>query len=153
MTREGIVLVASRRPPRPASTTARSTPAAARATNAAAVATSNWVTASPSSSVRLTVRAASTVRSTAAAKAAGSISAPRSSTRSDHREGCGETHAPVATPCASSRAAVIRVTEDLPFVPTTWIEAKRCCGIPSRVQSRCIRSRPSFQPIGSSESR
>ena len=77
----------------------------------------------------------------------------RISTRSDQREGCGETQAPAATPCASSRAAVIRVTEDLPFVPTTWIEAKRCWGIPSIVQSRCIRSRPSFQPIGSSESR
>ncbi len=50
-------------------------------------------------------------------------------------------------------AAVILVTEDLPLVPTTWIEAKRCWGIPSTVVSLCIRSRPSRQPIGSSESR
>ena len=101
----------------------------------------------------MTVSAASAVRATAAANSAGPISSPRISTRSDQREGCGETQAPAATPCASSRAAVIRVTEDLPFVPTTWIEAKRCWGIPSIVQSRCIRSRPSLQPIGSSESR
>ena len=57
------------------------------------------------------------------------------------------------TPCASSSAAVIRVTEDLPLVPTTWIEAKRCCGMPSSAFSLCIRSSPSFHPIGSSESR
>ena len=56
-------------------------------------------------------------------------------------------------PWASSSAAIIRVTEDLPLVPTTWIEAKRCWGIPSTVLSLCIRSRPSFQPIGSSPSR
>ena len=34
-------------------------------------------------------------------------------------------------PCASSSAAVIWVTDDLPLVPTTWIDAKRCWGIPS----------------------
>ncbi len=101
----------------------------------------------------MTVSAASAVRSTAAAKSGSPISSPRIRTLSDQREGCGETQAPAAMPCASSSAAVIRVTEDLPLVPTTWIEAKRCWGIPSSVQSVCIRSRPSFQPIGSSESR
>jgi len=153
VTREGIVFVASSLPPSPASTTATSTRAAARATKAAAVATSNWVTASPSSSFRLTVSAVSAVRRTAVAKSRSPISSPWIRTLSDQREICGETHAPVAMPCASSSAAAIRVTEDLPLVPTTWIEAKRCWGIPRRVQSVCIRSRPSFQPIGSSESR
>ena len=42
--------VASRRPPRPASTTAQATPAAAKATNAAAVSASNWVTPAPTAS-------------------------------------------------------------------------------------------------------
>ena len=49
-------------------------------------------------------------------------------------------------PCASSSAAVISATDDLPLVPTTWIEAKRCCGIPSTETSRRIRSRPKRQP-------
>ena len=61
--------------------------------------------------------------------------------------------APLRSPWASSSAAVIRVTEDLPLVPTTWIEAKRCCGSPSAVVSVRIRSSPSRQPTGSSESR
>ena len=39
-------------------------------------------------------------------------------------------------------AAVIRVVEDLPFVPTTWIERKRSCGESSAVMSRRIRSSP-----------
>ena len=153
MTREGIVLVASSLPPRPASIAAASTPAAAKATKVAAVATSNWVTSSPSSSPRLTVSAACAVRSTAAANSSALISWPSIKTRSDQRKACGETQAPARTPCACSSAAIIRVTEDLPLVPTTWIEAKRCWGSPSAVVSLCIRSRPSFQPIGSSESR
>ncbi len=153
MTLDGIVLVASSLPPRPASTTAASTLAAAKATKAAAVATSNWVTSSPSSRLRLTVSAACAVRSTAAANSASPISAPPISTRSDQRDAWGEMQAPQRTPCASSSAAIIRVTEDLPLVPTTWIEAKRCWGSPRAVLSRCIRSRPSFQPTGSSESR
>src|SRR5215217_3368096 len=47
----------------------------------------------------------------------------------------------------------MRVTEVLPFVPTTWIEAKRFCGMPSSEQSRRIRSSPSFQPRTSRRSR
>ena len=153
MTREGITLVASSLPPSPASTAATSTPAAARATKAAAVASSNWVTASPSPRERLTTSAASAVRSTAPAKAIASISRPPISTRSDQRSRCGERQAPARTPWAPSREAIIRATEDFPLVPTTCTDAKRCWGIPSAVVSRCIRSRPSFQPIGSSEPR
>ena len=153
VTREGITLVASRRPPSPASITAASTRAAARATKAAAVATSNWVTTSPSGSERLTTSAASAVRATDALKASGAISSPWMRTRSAQREKWGEMQAPAPTPCASSRAAVICTTEDLPLVPTTCTEAKRCWGIPSRVVSRCILSSPSFQPIGCREPR
>ena len=42
--------VASSRPPRPASTTAHATPAAAKAANAAPVSASNWVTSTPTAS-------------------------------------------------------------------------------------------------------
>ena len=153
MTREGIVLVASSLPPSPASITATLTRAAARATKVAAVAASNSVTASPSSSVRLTPSAARATVATAAAQRSGAISSPRISVRWVQRSACGERQAPAGRPCASSSAAVIRVTEDLPLVPTTWIEAKRCWGRPSAVVSLCIRSRPSRQPTGSSESR
>jgi hypothetical protein len=38
-------------------------------------------------------------------------------------------------------------------VPTTWIEAKRCWGIPSSDTNRRMRSRPKRQPNGSSETR
>ena len=151
MTREGIVLVASSLPPSPASITPTPTRAAARAMNPAAVATSNWVTASPA--LRSTTSAASAALATAEENSSGPISAPPIRIRSDQRSRWGETIAPARTPCASSSAAVIRVTEDLPLVPTTWIEAKRCCGMPSSAFIRCIRSSPSFQPIGSSESR
>ena len=48
VTRDSRTLVASRRPPRPASITPTSTPASARATKAVAVAASNCVTRSPS---------------------------------------------------------------------------------------------------------
>ena len=77
VTREGRTLVASSRPPSPASITPASTPAAARATNAAAVSASNWVTESPGSRLRSTTSIAWATRSTAAANAAGAISAPR----------------------------------------------------------------------------
>ena len=153
MTREGIVLVASSLPPSPASITPTPTRAAARARKPAAVAASNWVTASPSSRVRLTTSAACATRLTAAANSVAPISSPWIRVRSDQRAAWGETQAPVLSPCASKRAAIIRVTEDLPLVPTTWIEAKRCWGMPSTVVSLRIRSRPSFQPIGCRDSR
>ena len=90
---------------------------------------------------------------TDALKASGAISSPWMRTRSAQREKWGETQAPAPTPCASSRAAVIWTTEDLPLVPTTCTEPKRCWGIPRRLVSRCIRSSPSFQPIGCNEPR
>ena len=46
-----------------------------------------------------------------------------------------------------------RTVEDLPFVPTTWIDAKRRCGIPSTVISLCMRSRPKRMPNSSRPSR
>ncbi len=117
------------------------------------MAASNSVTTSPSSSVRLTAPAAEATCSTASAQDTGSISWPRISVRSVQWAVCGERQAPEGTPWASSSAATIRVTEDLPLVPTTWTEAKRRWGRPSAVVSFHIRSRPSFQPTISSESR
>ncbi len=90
MTSDGSTLVASRRPPSPASITPNSTPAAASATKATAVAASNWVIDSPSSSARLTTSTDCATRSTDAANASGSISAPPIRTRSDQRLVCGE---------------------------------------------------------------
>ncbi len=119
----------------------------------AAVAASNSVTASPSSRVRLTPSAAVATWATASAQASAAISSPRIRVRSVQRVACGERQAPEGTPCASSSAATIRVTEDLPLVPTTWTEAKRRCGRPSAVVSFHIRSSPSRHPTGSSESR
>ena len=101
----------------------------------------------------MTPSAARATRSTAPPTPPAPTSSPWISVRSDQRAACGERQAPAPTPWASSSAAVIRVTEDLPLVPTTWIEAKRCWGSPSAVVSLYIRSRPSRQPIGSSESR
>src|SRR3954466_14977694 len=43
----------------------------------------------------------------------------------------------------------MRAVEDLPFEPTTWIEAKRRCGIPSTVISLCMRSSPNRIPNSS----
>src|SRR3954468_17123240 len=49
--------------------------------------------------------------------------------------------------------AMKRTVEDLPLVPTTWIEAKRRCGIPSAVISLCMRSSPKRMPNSSRSSR
>ncbi len=77
----GSTFVASSRPPRPASTTPHSTPAASNAQNAAAVSASNCVTRVP---------AASRTRSTASSYASGAISAPRIRIRSRNDVMCGE---------------------------------------------------------------
>ena len=47
----------------------------------------------------------------------------------------------------------MRTVEDLPFEPTTWIDAKRSCGESSAVISRRMRSSPKRMPNISSESR
>ena len=46
-----------------------------------------------------------------------------------------------------------RTVDDLPFEPTTWIEAKRRCGMPSAVISLCMRSSPKRMPNSSRPSR
>ena len=145
--------VASQRPPRPASITATSTSRRASSENAAAVSSSNWVTRSPPVSVRSTFAAAAAARWTAAPNASGARSASPIRIRSANVVRCGDTYAPVRTPCASSSAAVNRTVDDLPFVPTTWTARKRSCGEPSAVSSRRMRSNPKRIPNSSSERR
>ncbi len=60
---------------------------------------------------------------------------------------------PLRIPAASSRAAVITVTEDFPFVPTTCRDANRPWGSPSASHSARIRSSPKRQPTGSRPAR
>ena len=48
---------------------------------------------------------------------------------------------------------MISVTDDLPLVPTTWIDANRCWGMPSTLTSRVIRSSPNRTPSDWSEPR
>ena len=62
-------------------------------------------------------------------------------------------YAPVRMPWASRIAAAMRTVELLPLVPTTWIERNACCGLPSTVSRRRMRSSPNFIPNSSSESR
>ena len=90
MTRDGSMLVASSRPPSPASITADLDPGRGEGDEGGRGAASNWVTDSPSSSVRLTTSTACATRSTAAANASGSISAPRIRIRSRQRSSWGE---------------------------------------------------------------
>ena len=47
---------------------------------------------------------------------------PRTRMRSLHPRTCGERYAPTASPASASSASIVRVTVDLPFVPTTWID-------------------------------
>jgi hypothetical protein len=47
----------------------------------------------------------------------------------------------------------MRVVDDLPFDPTTWMLAKRRCGMPSTVMSLCMRSSPNRMPNSSRSSR
>ena len=90
VTFDGITLVASRRPPSPASITPASTLARARARSATAVPASNWVTRSPSSKPRSAASAASATSPTASANGSGSISAAPIRIRSDQRSRWGE---------------------------------------------------------------
>ena len=47
----------------------------------------------------------------------------------------------------------MRTVEDLPFVPTTWMDSKRRCGDPIAVINRCMRSSPKRIPNSSRERR
>ena len=60
---------------------------------------------------------------------------------------------PVRNPCSARIAAIIRTVEDLPLVPTTWIESNCRSGWSSAVISRRMRSRPNRIPNNSSDSR
>ena len=60
---------------------------------------------------------------------------------------------PVRAPVRSSSAAIMRVVDDLPFEPTTWIEENCSCGEPSAVINRRMRSSPNRMPNISSEAR
>src|SRR4051794_39511855 len=60
---------------------------------------------------------------------------------------------PVRSPWRSRIAATMRVVDDLPLVPTTWIDAKRRWGMPRTVISLCMRSRPKRMPNSSRPSR
>ena len=95
-------LVASRRPPSPASSATASTPLSAKASRAATVSTSNCVVSpsspgSPATSVR--------TRSTAAANTGSSTGRPSTITRSVQPEMCGERYAPERSPWARSSAS------------------------------------------------
>ena len=120
-------LVASSRPPRPASTTAHATPAAANATNAAAV-------------ERLELGHVGADR-LAHAQHRRLVGRRRRSRR--RRCGCArETTSGAARgrrrcrcPAAGSSASAKSVVEPLPFVPTTWIASNARSGLPSRSSS------------------
>ncbi len=101
-------LVASYRPPSPASTTATSTPASANAASAAAVTASNCVAPSRSAGER--------TRATVSSK---SVSEPFSRMRSRQLATCGEMVEPTASPSDSRSCSIVTVAVDLPFVPTT----------------------------------
>ncbi len=89
-TLDGITFVASKRPPRPASITATSTPRRASSWYAAAVSASNWVTWSSGSAVRFTSSAACAARVTAAAKSDSDTGSSPTSIRSRNERRCGE---------------------------------------------------------------
>ena len=89
-TLDGITLVASKRPPRPASITATSTPRRASSWYAAAVNASNCVTWSSGSAVRLTSSAACAARLTAAAKSLSETACSPTSIRSRNERRCGD---------------------------------------------------------------
>src|SRR5947207_1043693 len=140
-TRASRTLVASNRPPRPASTTATSTPAAANSESAAAVSVSNCVAPTRSAAAR--------TRPIAASKPA---SSPPTWIRSLQPETCGDVYAPTSTPSRWRNAAARRVAVDLPFVPTTWIAGQARCGSPSSASKARILPRPNSSGQGESDS-
>src|SRR5919106_4583623 len=130
-TRVRRTFVASRRPPRPASTTATSTSATANAESAAAVTVSNCVASSRS--------AAGRTRPTASSNSA---SSPFTRIRSLQLTTCGEIVAPTESPSSRSSCSIVIVAVDLPFVPTTCTAGYAFCGSPSSASRASMRSRP-----------
>ena len=117
-------LVASWRPPRPASTTATSTPRRGQLGERRGREELELGDAVALPSVRSTSAAAPAARWTAAPKASGPRSASPIRTRSANDVRCGERYVPVRTPCVSRMAALIRAVDDLPLVPTTCTDAE-----------------------------
>ena len=114
-------LVASSRPPRPTSTTARSTRARRNHDRAIAVAASKnvggWVRppARSSASVCPNTRAASS------RSAGSSIAAPSTAKRSVIDVRWGEVYRPARYPASRRALAIIAATEPLPLVPATMM--------------------------------
>ena len=77
--------------------------------------------------------------------------ARRSARARGRRPGAARCRRRCAARGAARIAAVIRVVEDLPLVPSTWIVSKRRSGEPSTVIMRRIRSSPKRIPNSSSE--
>ena len=111
------------------------------------------MTTSPSGSARFTVAAARATRATAAANVGvADVRAVDPDPLGERDEVRREVGARSACPWPRRIAAIIRTVEDLPLVPTTWIERKRSCGEPRTVSSRRIRSSPNVMPNSSRSS-
>src|SRR5437899_3951977 len=131
-------VVASRRPPRPTSSTATSTASRAKWSRASAVVASNIVASSRATSVP---RA-----STPSTTPSSGMGSPSTRMRSRNETRCGEVYRPTRWPAALRIAASIAATEPLPFVPPTWTSRYRCSGRPSASRSPSIRSSPCRMP-------
>src|SRR5690606_17334567 len=131
-------LVASRRPPMPTSSTARSTPARAKRSRATAVTTSKKVAPSSVASGRTSA--------TSAAISAALASSPSTRARSPTRCRWGLVNSPVRQPPACRAAASSRATLPLPLVPPTSAVRKARCGEPRRASSSRIVPSPARAP-------
>ncbi len=134
--------------------TATSTPCSAISHSAAAVSSSNCVTWS--SLGERAVDALGRPRGARDRRREGigaELAARRAAGARGRRSGAARCRPPCAGRGARRIAAIMRVVEDLPFVPSTWIVSKRRCGEPSTVIIRRMRSRPKRIPNSSSERR
>src|SRR2546427_3612985 len=131
-------VVASRRPPRPTSSTATSTASRAKWSRASAVVASNIVASSRATSVP---RA-----STPSTTPSSGMGSPSTRMRSRNETRCGEVYRPTRWPADLRIAASIAATEPLPLVPPTWTSRYRCSGRPSASRSPSIRSSPWRMP-------
>ena len=113
--------MASSRPPRPTSTTARSTFARRNHDSAIAVAASKNVGHWGSPPARTSASACRRTRAASSRSAGSPIGAPSTAKRSVIDTRWGEVYRPVRYPAARRALSSIAATEPLPLVPATMI--------------------------------
>src|SRR5882724_6376802 len=130
-THGSTIFVASSLPPRPTSSTAKSTPTLAKYSNIMAVSISKKLGCHGSSPRSTRPAAAASTRSNIMANSASLMGSPLICMRSFTRNKCGDVYSPTRYPAACAILASVAAVEPFPFVPAINTLCSRRCGLPN----------------------